>query len=321
MRRFVAVRLLHAIVVLFIVTTIAFFLIHLAPGDPFSFEAGNIPPELRDRWRQQFGYDRPLLEQYVRYVGSVAQGKLGYSHSTRLPVTQALGRYLPRTLLLMGIALVLSFAIGIRLGVYEATHWRTRKARATNAASLLIYSLPDFWLAMMLLLAFAYWVPILPPGGMTDPILHDYMGALEGLWDRVKHLILPVTTLTLLVTAVIARYQRAALIDVLPSEYVRTARAKGLEEHVVVGRHALRNALLPMITLGGLIFPALLGGAVFVEKVFSWPGMGLAVVSAIGVRDYPFVIASVVVGGIMVVIGNLIADIAYAWADPRIRVR
>jgi peptide/nickel transport system permease protein len=320
-RRFVAVRFLHAIVVLFIVTTIAFFLIHLAPGNPFSFEDTRISAEVRDQWRRQFGYDRPLAEQYVRYLGSVAQGKLGYSHMARRPVTEALGVYLPRTLLLMSIALILSFAIAIRLGVYEATHWRTRKARATNAISLVVYSLPDFWLSLMLLLLFAYWIPILPPGGMVDPVLYDYMGWFGRAWDRIKHLVLPVTALVLLLTAFLARYQRAALLEVLPSDFVRTARAKGLDEHVVVGRHALRNALLPMITLAGLIFPALLGGAVFVERIFSWPGMGLALFTAISVRDYPFVIASVVAGAAMVLVGSLLADIAYAIADPRVRVR
>jgi peptide/nickel transport system permease protein len=319
-RRFVAVRLVHAIVVLFLVATVAFFLIHLAPGDPFSFENSSIPEAVRDQWRAQFGYDRPVLEQYVRYLGSVAQGKLGFSHSMHVPVSEALAQRLPRTLLLMGLAFVLSFALGIWLGVYEATHWRKRRARATNATSLLIYSLPDFWLALMLLLVFGYWLPILPAGQMVDT-LHEYMSPGRAVWDRIVHLILPLTTLTLLLTATIARYQRAALLETLPSDFVRTARAKGVEERDVVRRHALRNALLPMITLAGLAFPTILGGAVFVERVFSWPGMGLMVTTAIAVRDYPLVMASVVVGAAMVALGTLLADIAYVLADPRVRVR
>lgn len=321
MRRLVAVRLLHAVVVLFIVTTIAFFLLHFAPGDPFSFENPNIPEDVRNRMRAEFGYDRPLLEQYVRYLGNVARGNLGFSHLMRVPVGQALADRLPRTLLLMGLALAISFALGIRLGVYEVRHWRTRRARAASGLTLLIYSLPDFWLALMLLLTFAYWLPILPAGGMTDIVMHDYMAWRGALWDRFRHLILPLTTLVLLLSALIARYQRAALLEALPSDFVRTARAKGLDESTVVGRHAWRNALLPMITLAGLAFPALLGGAVFVEKVFSWPGMGLMVINAISVRDYPLVIASVVVGAAMVTLGNLLADIAYGLADPRVRVR
>jgi peptide/nickel transport system permease protein len=320
-RRFVAVRLLHAIVVLFLVATIAFFLIHLAPGDPFSLDLPNISPELRARWRAAFGYDRPLLEQYVLYLRNLASGRLGYSHSMHVDVSAALAAAIPRTLLLMGLTLVLSFALGIRLGVYEALHWSSRRARISNAVSLLTYSLPDFWLALMLLLLFGYWFPILPAGGIYDQVMHDYMSAGAALWDRLRHLALPVTSLTLIVTAVVARFQRAALFEALPSEYIRAARAKGLHERDVVGRHALRNALLPMITLAGLAFPALLGGAVFVERVFSWPGMGLLVVNAIGTRDYPLVMAAVVIGAAMVTLGSLLADIAYGLADPRIRVR
>ena len=321
MRRLVAIRLLHAVVVLFIVMTIAFFLLHLAPGDPFSFDNSTIPPAVRDHMRAEFGYDRPLWEQYVRYVSNLARGNLGYSHLLRVPVTEALWMVLPRTLLLMSLALVLSFTIGMRLGIYEALHWRTRRARTTSGATLLIYSLPDFWLAMMILLTFSYWFPILPAGGMIDPVLHDYMRPAEAFWDRIRHLILPLATLVLMITAVIARYQRAALLEVLPSDFVRTARAKGLDEGAIVGRHAWRNAVLPMITIAGLALPAMLGGAVFVERVFSWPGMGSTLLAAVSVRDYPFVIAAVVVGGFLVIVGNLLADIAYGVADPRVRLR
>lgn len=321
MRRLVAVRSLHAVVVLLLVTTIAFFLLHVAPGDPFTFQNSNIPQDVRNRMRAQFGYDRPLAEQYVRYLRNVATGNLGYSHLRRGPVLDAVAATAPRTLLLMGLALGISFALGIRLGIYEALHARRRRARASNALSLLIYSIPDFWLALMLLLGLAYWVPIFPAGGMHDPVLYDYMSPARQLWDRVRHLVLPVGTLALIGTAFVARFQRAALLDVLPAEFVRSARAKGLDEQAVIGRHALRNALLPMITLAGLAFPALLGGAVFVEKVFAWPGMGSLVVNAILVRDYALVMAIVQIGAVLVVIGNLLADIAYAWADPRVRAR
>lgn len=321
MRRLVAVRLLHAIVVLFIVTTIAFFLLHLAPGDPLAFENSNIPQDVRDRMRATFGFDRPLPEQYVRYLGSVATGNLGYSHMLRVPVAEALAAAVPRTLLLMGLALVLAFALGIRIGVYEALHRHTARARVTSAASLLVYSVPAFWLGLMILLLFAYWIPILPAGGMTDPVMHDYLPPARRLWDRIRHLLLPLTTLVVIATAFVARFQRGALLEVLPSDFVRTARAKGLDERAVIGRHALRNALLPTITLAGLAFPALLGGAVFVEKIFSWPGLGSLAVSAIQSRDYPLVLATVEMGALLVVVGNLIADVAYGLADPRIRAR
>jgi peptide/nickel transport system permease protein len=319
-RRLVAVRLAHAVVVLFLVTTIAFFLIHLAPGDPFAAESRAIPPEVTARLRAQFGYDRPLLEQYARYVGNVARGNLGYSHLLDVPVSRALASVLPRTLLLMGLALVISFALAMWLGVYEVRHWRSRRARVSNGLTLLVYSLPDFWLALMVLLGFAYWLPIFPAGGMVDAVMHDYMAPGAAVWDRIRHLILPLGTLVLIITTTLARYQRAALLEVLPADFVRTARAKGLSERTVIGRHALRNALLPMITLAALAFPSLLGGAVFVERVFSWPGMGWTLINAINVRDYSFVMASVLLGAVMVVVGNLIADIAYRLADPRVRV-
>ncbi len=320
MRRFVAVRLLHAVVVLFVVTTIAFFLLHLAPGDPFGLDGPRMTPELREHLRAQFGYDRPLLQQYGLYLTNVARGELGWSHSLQAPVSRVLAQAIPATLLLMSLSLAIGFALGTWLGVLEVRRAGRPSAQWTNALSLLVYSLPSFWLALMLLLLFAYWLPLLPAGGMTDVVLHDYMGPMQAVWDRLRHLLLPMLSLTLVVTAAVARYQRAALHEVLPADYVRTARAKGLDERGVVRRHALRNALLPMITMAGLTFPSLLGGAVFVERVFSWPGMGLLVTNAIGSRDYAVVLASVIVGAVMVVLGNLLADIGYGVADPRVRV-
>lgn len=321
MRRFVAVRLLQALVVAFLVTTIAFFLIHAAPGDPFGIENPRITAEIRARLSAQFGYDRPLLEQYVRYLGNVARGELGFSHSLNMPVTQALAAPLVRTLTLMAIALALSFGLGIWLGVFEARHADQRAGRVANGASLLAYSLPDFWVALMLLLGFAYWMPILPAGGLRDVVTHEYMSPAAKLWDYTRHALLPLAALTVVLGATIARFQRAALLDVLPQDYVRTARAKGASGDVVIRRHALRNALLPMITLAGLALPLLVGGAVFVERVFAWPGMGLLVTNAIFARDYPLVVASMLVGGLMVAIGSLMADIAYALADPRVHAR
>lgn len=321
MRRFVAVRLLHAAVVLFIVATIAFFMVRLAPGDPFGFEGFRLTGEIRDQLRARFGYDRPLAEQYGRYIANVARGDLGYSHSLQMPVARALAVTLPRTLLLMGVALALSFGLGMWLGVFEARRGGKPAARATNVVTLLLYSLPAFWLALMILLAFAYWIPVLPAGGMRDAALADYMTPGEALLDRLKHLALPVLSLVLWTAAYIARYQRAALLEVLPLDFIRTAQAKGVADAQVVGRHALRNALLPMITLGGSLFPYLLGGAVVVERIYAWPGMGLLVTNAIGSRDYPLVVAAVLVGAAMVAIGNLLADIGYGLADPRIRTR
>ena len=321
MRRLVAVRALHAIVVLVLVTTIAFFLMHLAPGDPFSFENPRVSAEAREALRARFGYDRPVLEQYVRYVGRIVRGDFGYSHSMNANVADALWTAVPRTLLLMGLALVLSFALGIWLGAFEARRNGTAAARASNALTLLVNSIPDFWLALMLLLTFAFWIPVLPAGGMREAALAPFMTPAQAARDIARHLVLPLGAMTLLGAAYLARVQRAALLEVLSLDYVRAARAKGLDERSVVGRHALRNALLPMITLAGLTFPALLGGAVFIERIFNWPGMGSLIVTAVAMRDYALVMACVIVGSVMVVVGNLLADIAYGVADPRIRVR
>ncbi|HMI54898.1 MAG TPA: ABC transporter permease [Gemmatimonadaceae bacterium] len=170
-----------------------------------------------------------------------------------------------------------------------------------------------------MLLAFTYWLPVFPVGGAVDPVMHEYMGLAGRIADRLRHLMLPALTLTLLASAAVARYQRAALLDVLPADYIRTARLKGLTEREILRRHALRNALLPIITLVGLSFPALLTGAFFIEKIFAWPGMGYAVVNAIATRDYPLVVGGVIIGSIMVTLGSLLADLLYAWADPRIR--
>ena len=319
MRRLLAARLLQSLIVVLLVTTVSFFLIRLAPGDPFSYAGHNLSPAVQDQWRTQFGYDRPVPEQFARYLGSVARGRLGYSHTLHQPVASAIATTLPRTLLLIAVALALSFAIGITAGVIQAVKRGSAIDRALSGVLLTLYSVPDFWLALMALLAFAYWLPMFPVGGIVDPVLHDYMSFWPALADRARHLVLPAITLAVLIAAGIARYQRAALIEVLPMDYVRTARAKGLGERSVIFRHALRNALLPVITIFGLLLPAVAGGAFFVEKVFSWPGMGLLIANAVASRDYDLVTGSVIVGGVMVALGSLLADLLYAAVDPRLR--
>ena len=304
-----------------LVVTATFTLIRLAPGDPFasSLDGPAVSQEVRDAWRAQYGFDRPIGEQYRRYLANVARGDFGYSTSQRRPVRDAIVAALPNTLLLMIVALAASFAAGIALGVFQAVRKDGVADRAVGAVTLLFYSMPDFWLALMMMLGFAYWLPLFPVTGITDAVMYQYWPPWRQALDRVHHLVLPAATLTLLSTAVIARYQRAAMLDVVHDDYMRTARAKGLDERAVVRRHALRNALLPIITIFGLSFPALLGGAVFVERIFSWPGMGLLTVTAINQRDYHLVTAAVIVGSVMVVIGSLIADLLSAVVDPRLR--
>jgi peptide/nickel transport system permease protein len=309
--------------VVLLVTTLTFVLVHLAPGDPFSeaMSRPGITPAVREQWRASFGLDRPIGEQYLRWMGNVARGDLGYSFSHRRPVHDVLADAMPRTLLLTGLALVLSFALGVGVGLLQAERAGSGRDRWLGRVFLLLYSVPDFWLALLALLLFAYRLPIFPPGGIVDPVLYEYLSGWGKARDRLMHLVLPVVTLTLLSTAAVARYQRAALLELLPADWMRTALAKGLSWRSAVRRHALRNALLPTITLVGLSMPALAAGAVFVEAVFSWPGMGLATVHAIAARDYPLVTAGVLVISVIVVAGTLLADLALAMADPRIRLR
>jgi peptide/nickel transport system permease protein len=219
----------------------------------------------------------------------------------------------------MSVALVGSFALGILIALIQVARRGSVTDHTLSGITLFLFSMPDFWFAILSLLTFTYWLPIFPVGGAVDAVMHDYLSLGGRIADRLRHLVLPALTLTLLASASVARYQRAALLDVLPADYMRTARAKGLTERQTLRRHALRNALLPIITMIGLSFPALLTGAFFVEKIFAWPGMGYAVVNAIGTRDYPLVVGGVIIGSIMVTLGSLIADLLYALADPRLR--
>ena len=321
MLRYIAQRLVQAAVIVAIVATITFALIHLAPGDPFSaaMDNPNMSEAVRQTLRAQYGFDRPLPEQFVKYVNALAHGELGWSFSHERSVREVLETALPNTLLLMVVALVGSFALGIVIALVQVGRRGSLTDHALSGVSLLFISMPDFWLAILTLLTFAYWIPLFPVGGTVDPVLHEYLGFGGRLVDRLKHLALPALTLTALASAAVARYQRAALLDVLPADYIRTARLKGLTEREILRRHALRNALLPIITMIGLSFPALLTGTFFIEKIFAWQGMGYAVVNAIGTRDYPLVMGGVIIGSVMVTLGSLLADLLYALADPRLR--
>jgi peptide/nickel transport system permease protein len=319
--RFIARRLGQAAVIVAIVAAITFALIHVAPGDPFSaiLDNPNVSEKVRLTLRAQYGLDRPLAEQFVRYVNALAHGELGWSFSHDRPVLDVLATALPNTLLLMSVALVGSFALGILLALVQVARRGSAVDHTISGITLFFFSMPDFWLGILALLAFTYWLPIFPVGGAVDPVMHEFLGLGGRIMDRLRHLALPALTLTVLASASVARFQRAALLDVLPSDYIRTARLKGLTERQILRRHALRNALLPIITLIGLSFPALLTGAFFIEKIFAWPGMGYAVVNAIGARDYPLVVGGVIIGSILVTLGSLLADLLYAWADPRLR--
>jgi len=266
-----------------------------------------------------YGLDQPLWIQYVRYLANVARGNFGWSFSMHRPVLNVLKDALPNTLLLTGTALVLGFAGGIGIAVIQATRPGSVVDRALGAGSMFFYAMPDFWLALMMMMIFAYWFPLFPVAGSVDPVMHEFMSPMGGLLDRLRHLVLPAVTLALLSGAAVARYQRAELLRVLPDDYVRTARAKGVGESRVMLVHVLRNALLPIVSLLGLSLPVLFTGAVFVERVFAWPGMGWTILNAVGTRDYPLVTAGVIVAAATVTLGSLAADLLYAVVDPRIR--
>jgi len=314
-------RLGQAAIIVAFVAAISFVLIHIAPGDPFSavLDNPNVSETVRQTLRAQYGLDKPLPEQFTRYIAAVAKGDLGWSFSHDRPVLEVLGSALPNTLLLMAIALVGSFTLGILIALIQVSKRGSRTDHTLSGLTLFLFSMPDFWFAILALLTFTYWVPLFPVGGAVDPVMHEYMGLGARIIDRLWHIVLPALTLTILAAGGVARYQRAALLDVLPADYIRTARLKGLTQRQILRRHALRNALLPIISLIGLAFPALLTGAFFIEKIFAWPGMGLAVVNAIYTRDYPLVVGGVIIGSIMVTLGSLLADLLYAWADPRLR--
>ena len=303
--------------------TLTFLLLHLAPGDPTTaYFNPNIPPDVLDAMRRNLGLDEPLHVQYLQWLESFATGDFGYSFSQHRPVAAALGDALPNTLLLGGVSLLLIFALGCAAGVVQAVRQYSLLDSSLTASTLFIYSMPGFWLALMLvLLVSAPWMPEafrLPISGMTS-IGHASMGPWQQVVDVARHLVLPSVALGLASAAGVARYTRGSMLDVVSQDYIRTARAKGLSRSRVVFRHALRNALLPVISLLGLYLPLLFGGSVVIEWVFSWPGMGRLLFNAIQARDYPLVMAATFLFGALVVAGNLVADLLYAAVDPRVR--
>jgi peptide/nickel transport system permease protein len=319
-------RFAQGLFVVFVATTAAFLLIHLAPGDPIAatLDGPNVPESVRVHQRAAYGLDRPLVEQYGRWIAGVARGELGWSFSERRPVRDVLADALPNTLLLVGVALVVGFAAGIAAGVAQAAlRDRGRRGaafdRLLGGVTVFFFSLPEFWLAFALLVLFSLTLHLLPSSGTTETVMYDYMSPVQQVVDRARHLVLPALTLALGALAVVARHQRAALLEVAREDYLRTARAKGLGESRVLLRHALRNALIPITTLLGLAIPALVGGVVFVEKIYAWPGMGMIAVRAVSTRDYPLVTGAVIIGSAAVTIGAVIAEALHALVDPRLR--
>ena len=321
MAGFLVRRALQSVAILFVVATLTFFLLHLAPGDPVDAIAtdARVPPEVREILRQQYGLNAPLLVQYTRHISAVVHGNLGYSTSQNRMVSAVLADAIPNTLLLMGTAITLAFAIGIAIGSLQGARAESRFDRVTSAVTTTLATLPDFWLATGLALLLAYKLGLFPVAGMVDPVMHSLLSPLGRVTDVLRHLTLPVLSLVLIIASVVARYQRAALIDTWHDDFMRTARAAGVSWRRRLFRHALRNALLPIVTLLGLSLPSLVGGALFVERVFAWPGMGKVAVDALALHDYSLVLGVVLVASALVALGGVLADVLQAVIDPRMR--
>lgn len=303
------------------VMTLIFGLLEATPGDISDrFCTTEMPPDVCDAVVEKYKLDEPVYVRYIAMMGRLGTGDFGHSWTHERPVFDVVMEALPNTVVLSMVTLVVVFGIGILMGTLQAVRQYSFIDNALSVGSLFFYSMPRFWLALILVLVFSLGLDLLPAAGMVDPVEHDYMTPVEQFWDRVQHLLLPGIALGVASAAGTARYMRSSMLEVIRLDYVRTARAKGLPEGKVVFKHALRNALLPIVTLLGLSLPYLFSGSVLVEIIFAWPGMGRLIVGAIFAQDTPLIIACFFVFTLMVVIGNLIADILYSIVDPRIRL-
>ncbi|MEM7232868.1 MAG: ABC transporter permease [Planctomycetota bacterium] len=315
-------RLLFLIPTLFGLLSLNFALIHLAPGDPTDVLVhDSMEDEEIEQLRQNFGFDQPLYVQYARYLERVVfHFDFGTSIGQNQPTIDVVASVLPNTLLLGFAAICVQFGLGIGMGVLSALQHRRPLDGVIRVVSLVFYSTPSFYVGLLLLMLFCGGVfRWLPSSGMYDVVEYPNLSAGERFVDRLAHLVLPATALGIGAAAVVARYSRAQLLEALKQDYVRTARAKGLPEHTVVVQHALRNALLPVITVFGASIPAFVSGSVIIENVFAWPGLGRLAVQSIFEKDVPLFLTINLVYAVLVVGGNLTADLLSYAADPRIR--
>ena len=313
-------RLLGAVPLILVISIITFLLIRLAPGDPTKmFISPNTSPKDRELMRQNLGLDKPLYVQYMIWLKNlVTRGDLGYSLVNGRPVTQAILERVPATLLLMGTSYLISIIIAIPLGIYSAMRPYSAFDYVLTSLSFIGLSTPAFWLALMVVYYFSLKIPIFPPLGMTTLIEGNFWErAIDVMW----HLALPTFILTVRNLAIWNRYIRSSLIEVLGEDYIRTAYSKGLSEIAVIWRHALRNGLLPLITIIALSIPEILAGAFIIEQIFAWPGMGRLGMEAVFHRDYTILMGDIFISSLIVVFANIAADICYGIADPRIKIQ
>lgn len=301
------------------VVTLVFLLLHAAPGDPAALLVGAAatPTQVAEQ-RRVLGLDRPLPAQYAVWLGRFARGDWGTSIVTGRPVRVMLGEAWPATARLVLLSLLLSYALGIAVGVVQAGVGGRRLDTALSTASVTLFALPSYWLGLMLVMLFTYRLRLLPAFGAAG-LDAEFLTPGARVVDAVRHLALPVATLTIIGIGGVARFVRGAMLDLRGSLFLVTAEAKGLSARRVLIGHTLRNALIPVITLLGLSLPAVFSGAVFVEAIFAWPGVGRVLVEAVQARDYPVVLAAAAVSAALVVTGNLLAEVLTGWADPRVR--
>jgi peptide/nickel transport system permease protein len=322
-------RLLLIIPTLLGISAITFLIIQLAPGDPAAMRVGSattgmigdqqMANEIIEKTRAEFGLDRPIYEQYWLWVTKIATLDFGRSYKDNRPVMDKIWERLPVTLQLNIISLLLTYLLAIPLGIYSATHQHSVGDKITTVVLFVLYSLPSFWVATLLILFlgggdYLHWFPI---SGISS-LDAEQLGTWDWFRDRVWHLVLPVFCLTYGALAYVSRQMRAGMLETIRQDYIRTARAKGLSESTIVFKHALRNSLIPIVTLLGFLLPAMLGGSVIIESIFTIPGMGQLGFEAILSRDYPVVMAISTIAALLTLIGLLISDIAYAIVNPTI---
>ena len=319
--RYITSRLLHAIALVLAVVVLNFFLVHAAPGDPVETIAGasgGMSEELKADLRTKFGLDKPLPVQLGVYLGKVVQGDLGYSYFFNSPVSQLILERVPATLLLVLASVLVAFTLGTSLGVLSARKPNGLLSQSITVISLVGFAAPVFWTGIMLVILFASVVQWFPVSGMRSVDSYG-AGFFKDALDVAHHLVLPTITLALVYLAQYSRLARASMLDVLGADYIRTARAKGLAEGTVLYKHALRNAVLPVITILGLQFGNVLAGAILVETVFNWPGLGRLAFESVLRRDYPTLLGVLLFSSIVVVVMNQLTDVAYRLVDPRIK--
>ena len=315
MRRYLVRRLAQGAAVLFVVSAVVFAIVHAAPGGPALLNNPDVDPKMAKEMEKQLGLDDPIPVQYARWLGNAVRGNLGRSYQHSLGTAELLWARIPNTLLLSGTALLIAVVLAVPLGMISAVYRYSALDYAATVTVFLGVSVPVFWLAILLIIVFSVTLGWLPSSGMLT------VGLPFSMRDRLLHLLMPSIVLATFPLAQLTRYVRSSMVDALAQDYVRTARAKGLPERGVLGRHALRNALIPMVTVLGVLTPRLLGGAVVTETIFAWPGLGRLAVEAAVTRDYPVILGATLLVSTLVVLSNLITDFLYVVIDPRIALR